>query len=121
MSVGHVHHLVPAAEYRARPAGEPYLPSRFHEDGFIHCTIGPEILLHIANQFFRATPGEFLVLVIAPARLTSELKYEPPSPLPAGGPLVGRLFPHIYGPLNPEAVVGVRQAVRAEDGTFIAL
>ncbi len=28
------------------------------------------------------------------------------------------IFPHIYGPLNREAVVGVRKLVRAEDGTF---
>jgi uncharacterized protein (DUF952 family) len=34
---------------------------------------------------------------------------------------VGRLFPHIYGPLNAEAVVAVRLAQRAADGTFISL
>jgi uncharacterized protein (DUF952 family) len=121
MSGGLIHHLVAAEDYRAVPPGQPYLPGQFDADGFIHCTIEPEILLHIANTFYREAPGEFLVLVIDPARLTSALKYEPPSPTPANGPLVGRLFPHIYGPLNAEAVVAVRVAQRAADGTFLSL
>ena len=29
------------------------------------------------------------------------------------------LFPHIYGPLNLDAIVSIRRAVRASDGTFI--
>ncbi len=121
MSTAVFHHLAPASEYRALPVGAAYLPARFDDEGFIHCTFELDVLLTIANQFYRQTPGEFLVLVIDPARLTSDLKYELPSPAPDGGPLAGRLFPHIYGPLNAEAVVGVRQAVRAEDGTFLAL
>ena len=30
-------------------------------------------------------------------------------------------FPHIYGPLNREAVVDIRHAVRADDGTFVKI
>jgi uncharacterized protein len=118
MSAALIHHLVPAAEY---PTGQPYLPRLFAADGFIHCTIELDVLLHIANTFYRDVPGDLLVLVIDPARLTAELRYEPPSPQPAGGPLAGRLFPHIYGPLNPEAVVAIRTAQRDPSGTFLSL
>jgi uncharacterized protein (DUF952 family) len=121
MSTGYIHHLVPATEYRAVPAGQAYLPAQFAADGFIHCTTEIEVLLHIANTFYQDAPGEFLVLVIDPARLTSPLRYEPPSPTPAAGPLVGRLFPHIYGPLNASAVIAVRPAQRAANGTFLSL
>ncbi len=114
-------HLVPADEYRALAPAAPYWPSQFAADGFIHCTIEPAVMLHIANTFYREVPGEFLVLVIDPRRLTSELRYEPPSPQPDGGPLANVLFPHIYGPLNPEAVVAVRSAQRAPDGTFLSV
>ena len=37
-------------------------------------------------------------------RLTAELKWEPPAGPHARG---DQLFPHLYGPLNPEAVVTV--------------
>ena len=121
MAAGAIYHLVAAADWQAVPAGQGYLPAAFEADGFVHCTTEPDVLLHIANSFFRAVPGEFLVLVIDPARLTAPLRYEPPSPAVTSGPLAGKLFPHIYGPLNPEAVMAVRTAQRAADGTFLAL
>lgn len=113
-----IHHLVAAGDYQA---GEPYLPRQFAQDGFIHCTSEPEVLLYVANAFYREAPGEFLVLVIDPARVTAEVRFEPPVPAPEGGPLAGVMFPHIYGPLNPEAVVAVRPAQRGPDGRFLAV
>lgn len=121
MSGNIIHHLVPAAEFAAVPAGEPYLPTGFAADGFIHCTGELDTLLDIANQFYRTTAGDFLVLVIDPSRLTAPLRWEPPLPAPAPDRLVGRLFPHIYGPLNPQAIIAIRQAQRAPDGTFLTL
>jgi uncharacterized protein (DUF952 family) len=77
-------------------------------------------MLQVANAFCRDAPGDFVVVAIDPARLTSELRYEAPSPPATDGPLAEHLFPHIYGPLNPEAVVAVRPARRAPDGTFLS-
>ena len=120
MSQTYIHHLVLAAEYDALPASEPYVPSGFDRDGFIHCTQSAELLRLVANAVFAQVPGEFLVLVIDPARLTSLLRYEPPvPPAPPGSPLRGELFPHIYGPLNRDAIVAVREARRAPNGTCL--
>ena len=94
MPANAIHHLVSAGDWQAVPAGQAYLPAAFDADGFIHCTTEPEVLLHIANSFYRAAPGEFLVLVIDPALLTAPLRYEPPSPTVTQGPLAGKLFPH---------------------------
>jgi uncharacterized protein (DUF952 family) len=117
-----IHHLAPADYYRALPPEAPYLPEGFAVDGFIHCTEDPAVMVHVANMFFREVPGEVLVLVIDPERLTSELRYEAPSPpAPADSPLVGVMFPHIYGPLNREAIVEVRSAMRSADGTFLQI
>ena len=117
-----IHHLVLAGDFSP---SAPYLPRQFAQDGFIHCTSERDILLQIANRFYRESPGDFLVLVIDPARLTSELRYEPPThasgDAATADPLAGLMFPHIYGPLNPEAVVAVRAARRATDGTFLEL
>lgn len=118
MTTRSIHHLVAAADYQA---GSVYQPRSLSDEGFIHCTLDTDLLLHIANAFYRAQPGEFLVLVIDPERVTAEVRYEPPMPPPDAGPLVGQLFPHIYGPLNPEAVVAVRPARRGADGEFLTL
>jgi uncharacterized protein (DUF952 family) len=81
--------------------------------------------LDVANRFYRDVPGDFLVLVIDPARLTAPLRDEPASPGDAVGRwrdlTSGHLFPHIYGPLNRDAIVEVRPAGRSPDGTFLSV
>ncbi len=115
-------HIVPADEFRAQPDSQPYLPARYAADGFIHCTKEPEVLLHIADSYYKTTQGEVLVLVIDPDKLTSPLKWEPPSPTPEpSSPLSSVLFPHIYGPLNREAIIEVRIAVRDPQGGFLSV
>ena len=120
MSDTYIRHIVPAAYFRALPESAPYLPAEFDQDGFIHCTRERDVLLQIANNYYRDAPGEFLVLVIDPARVAAPVKFEPPSPPPPpDAPLARHLFPHIYGPLDREAIVEVRSARRAPDGTFL--
>jgi uncharacterized protein (DUF952 family) len=120
MTARYIHHLVRAAELDALPAAQPYVPVDFDRDGFIHCTDDPEVLRLVANALLANVPGEFLILVIDPRRVTSLLRYEPPVPTPpAGSGLSGILFPHIYGPLNRDAIVAIREARRAPDGSFL--
>jgi uncharacterized protein (DUF952 family) len=119
-ATGLIHHLVPAAEYAATPPGQPFVPAAYAADGFIHCTRQPAVLIEVANRFYRGVAGEFLVLDIDPRRLTAELRDEAPMPpAPPGSPMDGVLFPHIYGPLNREAIVAVRPVQRAADGRFL--
>jgi uncharacterized protein (DUF952 family) len=116
-----IRHIVPADYFRARPESTPYLPSQFAADGFIHCTREPEVLLVVANQYYRDTPGDFLVLLIDPQRVRAEVRNEPPIH-PHGGSVAANaaiLFPHIYGPLNRDAIVEIHAARRAPDGTFL--
>jgi len=120
MSAAYIRHIVPAPYFRALAASAPYLPREFDADGFIHCTREPEALLHVANRHYRRAPGEFLVLIIDPAKVTAAVKFEPPHPPPPpGSTLAHHLFPHIYGPLNRDAIVEIRLARRAPDGTFL--
>jgi hypothetical protein len=116
-------HLVSAAYLHSRPDSEPYLSGTFAADGFIHCTGDPAALLEVANRFYRHVPGEMLVLVIAVDRLTAEVKWEAPvHPDGTSSPSEpGHLFPHIYGPVNREAIVEVRAARRSADGSFLSV
>lgn len=150
-------HLVAKAEWEAKPADQPYTPDAFAKDGFLHCTQGDDLLVQVANRFYKNVPGDFLVLGIDEHKVKAEVKWEaadggvsnaeptapvsptgieaPPearaefgdaagSPVPAlpstsaGSTPAGPLFPHIYGPLNRDAIVDIRRALRAADGTF---
>jgi uncharacterized protein (DUF952 family) len=108
-----IYHLAPAARWHGWPSGEPYLPAEYADDGFVHCTAGDELMLQVANRFYRDAPGDFVLLVIDPARLAAPLKWE----ASADDDLAAK-FPHIYGPIDRDAIVEVRAARRAADGEF---
>lgn len=69
------------------------------DEGFIHCAEEAQVR-EVAAAFF-AGYTDLVLLVIDPALLTAELRYEQ-----AEGST--EVFPHIYGPLNVGAVVEVR-------------
>jgi uncharacterized protein (DUF952 family) len=108
-----IYHLAPAARWHAWPSGEGYLPAEYEADGFVHCTAGDDLMLRVANRFYRDAPGDFVLLEIAPARLTSELRWE------ASGDDLAPAFPHVYGPIDRAAIVAVRAVRRAPDGAFL--
>jgi uncharacterized protein (DUF952 family) len=109
-----IYHLTPASYYHHQPQDQPYQTETLAQEGFIHCTRGLDMLVEIANTYFGDLREELVVLEIDPARLTSPLKFEPPIPYGATGqPDItissagepGSLFPHIYGPLNRQAIM----------------
>ncbi|GIV98998.1 DUF952 domain-containing protein [Roseiflexus sp.] len=114
MSARIIFHMAPAERWTMWPAHEPYVPAEFAADGFVHCTEGEELMVRVANALYRGTPGDFVLLVIDVERLTAPVRWE----RPAGTPLAP-LFPHIYGPINPEAIVEVRRIERDVDGAFL--
>ncbi len=76
-------------------------------EGFIHCS-KPSQVQDVANSFYHGQRG-LVLLVIDPSKLESALKWEPPAhPNPERAAAVGdELFPHIYGPINLDAVTDV--------------
>ena len=115
-----IYHLVPAADYYAQPFHQPYQPATLVEEGFIHCTAGLDLLIQVANDYYATLAGELLVLEIDPERLVAPLKFEPPLP-PGSEDSVpvehrDRLFPHIYGPLNRDAIRRIFALVREPVG-----
>ena len=50
-----------------------------------------------------------MVLYIDQDRVTSPIRYDDPA----------EVFPHIYGPLNRDAILAVEDIGRAPDGTFL--
>jgi len=77
--------------------------------GFIHCSTKEQIL-RIANSLFKNQKG-LVLIVIDSNKVNSEIRYEN---LEGGS----ELFPHIYGPLNIDAVINVLKFESEIDGNF---
>jgi uncharacterized protein (DUF952 family) len=104
------YHLVAADDWRAQPADRDYVPGAFDADGFIHCTDGAQNVIDTANRYYRDDRRDYVVLVIERARVRAEIRYDD-----------ARIYPHIYGALNRDAIVRVAPVVRASDGMFVSL
>ena len=101
-------HITPRAEWdRARREGA-YRGDTLAGEGFIHCS-EPRQVVKVADAFYRGRDG-LVLLLIDEAKVGPEIKREPS---PQGEP-----FPHVYGPLNLDAVVGVLDFPPGADGAF---
>jgi uncharacterized protein (DUF952 family) len=105
------YHLVPHAYWQSTAEQETYTPEAFATDGFIHCTNGTDELLQVANRYYTGDPREFLALALDVTRIAADVRYDDDS----------TIYPHIYGPLNTDAVIGSMPVHRSPDGSFVGL
>ena len=113
-----IYHIVIESDFHAEFDGRVYLPAGLRRDGFVHCAFAPAVI-PVANDYYADTLGRLLLLEIDPSRLAAETRYEAAAPLAGGGTAhlaSASLFPHVYGPLNIEAITGVGVLGRAADG-----
>jgi uncharacterized protein (DUF952 family) len=113
-----IFHIASEADWAAARAAGAYRAASLDREGFIHCSTAAQVL-GVANAFYRGRT-DLVLLRIDPAGLTSRLRFEPPAdPSPAAGAAPsGELFPHVYGPLNLDAVVATIVFRPRADGTF---
>jgi uncharacterized protein (DUF952 family) len=104
-------HLAPRQVWETQQSGATYTPEQFPVEGFIHCTDGEASVIAVGNRYYRADPREMVCLSIDCDLVQAPIRYEDAE----------RIYPHIYGPLNLDAVSAVRQVVRAGDGQFLRL
>lgn len=111
-------HLVALSEWAT--ARDPYAPATLDTEGFVHCSPDEATALAVANTLpsLQRLEEPLVALVLDGTRLPAEVRWEAPSPsVPTGVP-EGTLFPHVYGPIDHDAVTEVRHAWRDEQGTF---
>ncbi|MFE6854993.1 DUF952 domain-containing protein [Streptomyces sp. NPDC057674] len=99
-------HVVPLADWSAAPDA-PYAPASLAAEGFVHCSPDEAAALVIADTRYRDVRGPLLVLVIDEERLAGEVRWEDSG---------GTLFPHVYGPVERDAVASVLEVRRDADG-----
>ncbi|MFC9431708.1 DUF952 domain-containing protein [Streptomyces sp. NPDC056987] len=115
-----IQHVVPLDEWNARPDG-PYAPGSLSEDGFVHCSPDEETTIAIVNAFYRDAPRPLLTLVLNVDRLTAKCEWEPAVPVPPPGVTESTLFPHVFGPLNRDAIEHVLEVEWDDQGRAAGL
>ena len=103
------YHGTPKTYFDSLDSSQPYVPEPFGREGFIHTTEGREAVAITLTRYYKSIAGPWVVLYIDQDRVTSPIRYDDPA----------EVFPHIYGPLNRDAIVAVRNIGRAPDGTFL--
>ena len=102
-------HLTPLPVWDAQRDSAAYRPEPFEREGFIHCTDGEDRALDVGNRYYTGDPRPYCVLEIDRVALTAPVAYEDPE----------QVYPHIYGPLNTDAVRSVRHVERDGAGRFV--
>ena len=105
-----IYHITFASDWQQAMTAGAYTPPAFASEGFIHCCHVQQ-LVAVGQRYYRGQTG-LVVLCIDPAQVTAPLRHEP---------AVGRneLFPHLYGPLNLDAVRRVVPFLPQADGAFV--
>jgi uncharacterized protein (DUF952 family) len=112
-----IYHLTSRQAWRAAQQRGEYRADSLESEGFIHCSTLTQIL-PVAEKYYKEQQG-IILLGINPDLLTSELRWEPPSGgAPPPGVPEGELFPHIYGPINLDAIVKVYDLETNPDGSY---
>ena len=85
-----------------------YRTASLAAEGFIHCSEHEQVA-ETANRIFQGQKG-LVLLEIEPEKLHAPLRYE--------ASFEGQRFPHIYGPLNINAVISTHPLFPNSEGVF---
>ena len=104
---GPIYHIATRADWERSKSTGWYRADTLDSEGFIHCSAEHQVLA-VANSLFRGR-GDLVLLCIDDSKLNSELRWERSE---------GTVFPHVYGPLNTDAVITAFEFKEGDAGTF---
>ncbi len=93
-----IYHVTTASEWNAAKEKGFYETPSLQTEGFIHCSEEHQVAA-VLERYFAGQTG-LAKLVIDTDKLTSRYVQE-------WSPSTQDTFPHIYGPVNPDAVIDV--------------
>jgi len=93
-----IYHVTTALEWNAAKQKGMYAAASLHKEGFIHCSQEQQVSA-VLERYFEGMAG-LVKLVIDTDKLTSRYILE-------WSPSVQDTFPHIYGPVNIDAVTEI--------------
>lgn len=92
-----IYHVATLNDWQACRNLPVYFPSNWENEGFIHCSLENQ-LSGVLERYF-ADKTDLVILHINESKLSSSIKYEKATNQES--------FPHIYGPIDKEAIVRV--------------
>ena len=92
-----IFHVTTTAEWEAAKAKGVYTTPSLQAEGFIHCSADDAQVAGVLERYFSGKQ-DLLRLVIDTDKLNSRFIYE-------WSPSTADTFPHIYGPVNLDAVI----------------
>lgn len=104
-----IYHLILASDWEAAKTTGEVRPSSLAAEGFIHCSTDDAQSLAVAKRLYTGQDG-MLLLGVNTEKLSAPIKRE--------ASRSGEIYPHIYGPLSTDAVLGIRQLELDADGEF---
>lgn len=105
-----IYHITEQSTWNQANRDGIYVPTNFMREGFIHCSTREQVL-NTANRFY-ANDTDLVLLQIDVERLKVNVIEEN-----LDGGAEG--YPHIYGPLNLDAVVTAAAFVKGKDGKYL--
>ncbi len=109
-----IYHITEQEHWTAAQTAGEYVADSLKAQGFIHASTREQVV-DTANLLYAGQAG-LVLLCIDSGRLTAPLKREAASA--AGHREEALTFPHIYGPLNLDAVIEVIDFPSGADGHF---
>jgi uncharacterized protein (DUF952 family) len=104
-----VFHIALRASWEAAVRLGTYEAESLGREGFIHCSTAAQYL-RVAQRFYRTSP-DLVLIGIETERLTSPVRFDAAD---------GEMFPHIYGPVELDAVFDIAPLEHTDDGDFVA-
>jgi uncharacterized protein (DUF952 family) len=104
---GAILHICSRSDWETALKMGVYQADSLTASGFIHCSL-PSQILGTANRYYSGRV-DLMLIWIDPHHLKAEVRWE------AGD--VG-IFPHVYGPINLEAVTAALEFPPDKDGVF---
>jgi uncharacterized protein (DUF952 family) len=93
-----IYHVTTDADWKAAQQKGYYEHPSLKDEGFIHCSQDHQVAGVLKRYFAGKT--DLLKLVIDTEKLTSKFVFD-------WSPSTADTFPHVYGPINSDAVVDV--------------
>lgn len=103
-----IYHIAKAKDWDLAQEGKVYKPASLKTARFIHAATKHQLTKLVRSGTF-TSEHQWILLTLDPLKVQAEIRYEPGDDTPGFKSQPNELFPHIYGPLNLDAIVKAEQ------------